>query len=279
MDIGFVKLHRKILKWEWYDDPNTMRLFIHLILLANHQTRQWRGVTIGRGQLITSIGSLAKDLKLTNQNIRTLLKKLKKTQELTIKSTNKYTMITINKYCTYHDDKAKTNKQTNNQLTNNSQTTNKQTNNQLTTTKEYKEDKNDKEGKELIKNTTCATDRFNSFWAAYPKKKSKGNAETAWNKIKPNNGLFEIIMTSLNTAKKSKDWIKENGQYIPYPASWLNAKGWEDEYITDEDKFSILEREIENGQNPRSKQTVAGKEEKIDQFTGLDDKDYTDGAW
>ena len=69
-------------------------------------------------------------------------------------------------------------------------------------------------------NTFCA------FWEAYPKKKSKGTAERAWAKIKPD--LVEKIMIAVETAKASADWRKEDGRYIPYPASWLNAKGWED---------------------------------------------------
>ena len=70
---------------------------------------------------------------------------------------------------------------------------------------------------------------FETFWQAYPKKKSKGDAEKAWNKAKVSNGLFEKIMTKLEILKGSFDWMKENGKYIPHPATWLNAKGWEDE--------------------------------------------------
>ena len=69
---------------------------------------------------------------------------------------------------------------------------------------------------------------FAQFWKAYPKKKSKGDAEKAWNKIKPNEDLLSTIMATLEKLKASHDWRKENGKYIPYPASWLRAKGWED---------------------------------------------------
>ena len=70
---------------------------------------------------------------------------------------------------------------------------------------------------------------FENFWKVYPKKKSKGNAEKAWAKLKPSHDMIEKIIRAVETAKKTKDWKKDNGQYIPYPASWLNAKGWEDE--------------------------------------------------
>jgi hypothetical protein len=71
---------------------------------------------------------------------------------------------------------------------------------------------------------------FDEFWAEYPKKRSKGQAEKTWVKLKPDEQLFEAIMTGLKRAKTSEEWRKEGGRYIPYPATWLNAKGWEDEY-------------------------------------------------
>lgn len=73
---------------------------------------------------------------------------------------------------------------------------------------------------------------FVRFWAAYPKKRSKGQAEKAWAKLQPDEQLFRAIMDGLERAKTSADWQKDGGQYIPYPATWLNAKGWEDEYTT-----------------------------------------------
>lgn len=71
---------------------------------------------------------------------------------------------------------------------------------------------------------------FDEFWARYPKKKNKGQAERAWLKLKPDETLFAAILSGLERAKASYDWQKDGGQYIPYPATWLNAKGWEDEY-------------------------------------------------
>jgi len=72
---------------------------------------------------------------------------------------------------------------------------------------------------------------FARFWAAYPKKRSKGQAEKAWVKLQPDEQLVETMLAAIERAKKSEEWRKENGRYIPYPATWLNAKGWEDEYI------------------------------------------------
>ena len=73
------------------------------------------------------------------------------------------------------------------------------------------------------------TPDFLKFWDVYPKQKNKGTAFKAWKKIKPTNGLVEEIINGVHRAKESTDWKKENGQFIPYPASWLNARGWEDQ--------------------------------------------------
>ena len=70
---------------------------------------------------------------------------------------------------------------------------------------------------------------FDEFWKSYPKRKSRGQAEKAWAKIKPNEQLTARIITAVQRATTSAEWQKDGGQFIPYPASWLNAKGWEDE--------------------------------------------------
>jgi len=72
--------------------------------------------------------------------------------------------------------------------------------------------------------------RFGEFWDAYPKKKAKGDAEKAWARINPSELLIEQILSAVQRAKTSKDWTREDGRYIPHPATWLNRKGWEDEY-------------------------------------------------
>lgn len=73
-------------------------------------------------------------------------------------------------------------------------------------------------------------ERFNRFWKQYPKKRNKGHAEKAFKKVAPDEQLMAAILTAIERAKKSAQWLKDDGQYIPYPATWLDAKGWEDEY-------------------------------------------------
>ena len=148
---GWIKVHRKLVNWEWYNDINVKVVFLHLLLTANHKEKQWKGQTILRGQKLTSIEHLADDVGLTIQQTRTALKKLKSTHEITIKTTNKNTLITIEKFNNYQfeidEDNKQNNKQFNNLITNNQQTNNKQ----ITTNKNEKNDNNDNIKKEKKK--------------------------------------------------------------------------------------------------------------------------------
>jgi len=73
-----------------------------------------------------------------------------------------------------------------------------------------------------------ATSKFDQFWEAYPKKRSKGDAEKAWKSVKANSH-FKEILEAVEKQKQSWDWKKDGGQFIPYPATWLRRKKWEDE--------------------------------------------------
>jgi hypothetical protein len=92
---GWLKLHRKILDWEWYGDINTMRLWIHILLKANHDDKKWGGKVIPAGTFITSYSSLAYETKLTVDEVRTSIRKLETSKNITRKSTNKYQAVTV----------------------------------------------------------------------------------------------------------------------------------------------------------------------------------------
>lgn len=81
-DMGFIKLHRKMLNWEWYDDIPTKVVFIHLLLTANWKEGRYRGITVQPGQLFTSYEKIAKGTGLTIKQVRTAVAKLIQTNEL-----------------------------------------------------------------------------------------------------------------------------------------------------------------------------------------------------
>ena len=146
---GWIKLHRKLTEWEWYSDINVKTLFIHLLLTANHKDQKWKGIEIKRGQKLTSIEHLSKEIGLTYQQTRTAINKLKITGEITSKSTNKYSLISIEKYNDYQINVEINNKQITSNLTNNQQSNNTQINNQVTTNKNDKNIKNEKKEKNV----------------------------------------------------------------------------------------------------------------------------------
>lgn len=76
----------------------------------------------------------------------------------------------------------------------------------------------------------AAASQFAAFWAVYPKKKSKGDAERAWAKIKPSSELAERIVSAVAKATTCPDWSRDDGKFIPHPATWLNGKRWEDDF-------------------------------------------------
>ena len=82
-----------------------------------------------------------------------------------------------------------------------------------------------------ITNNAHTRNGFDSFWSAYPKKKAKGDAEKAFNKIKPDAELLKTMLDAIDAQSRSPDWTKDGGQFIPFPATWLNQKRWEDEII------------------------------------------------
>ena len=143
---GWIKLHRKITDWEWWDDHSTTRLFIYLITKANHKDKSWRGIEIKRGQFISSLDKLVKETGISKQKIRTAIKRLKSTSEITSESTSQYTKYIVNNYDTYQYEQQENNIHSNKPATNEQHTNNIP----LTTTNNDKKKKNEKN----VKKTT-----------------------------------------------------------------------------------------------------------------------------
>jgi hypothetical protein len=117
---GWIKLHRQILEWEWYSDNNCFRLFLHLLLKANHKEKRFKGLELKVGSIVTSRDLLARETGLTSQQIRTALTKLISTNEITSVTSSQGTIIQIVSYEKYQ---IPTNEITNEQPTSNQQST------------------------------------------------------------------------------------------------------------------------------------------------------------
>lgn len=132
---GWIKLHRQIVNWEWYSDSKTFRLFLHLLLTANHKDNNYRGKLIKKGCLVTGREILSAQTGMSVREIRTCLERLKSTNEIAIKTNSKGTEIQVINYEKY-------------QSTTNETTNERPSNDQQTTTN--KNDKNDKEENKTI---------------------------------------------------------------------------------------------------------------------------------
>ena len=217
---GWIKVHRKLVDWEWYNDINVKVVFLHLLLTANHKEKQWKGQTILRGQKLTSIEHLADDVGLTIQQTRTALKKLKSTHEITIKTTNKNTLITIEKFNNYQfeidEDNKRNNKQFNNLITNNQQTNNKQ----ITTNKNEKNDNNDNI------------------------KKEKNKKRKTFEEVLAENNCSEELESSIRDFIDMRKTIKKP---MTSKALELLFKNLEKLTNLEEEKIAILNQSIEHG--------------------------------
>ena len=173
---GWVKVDRKITEWEWYKDINTRLVFEHLLYTVNHAPARWRGIEIAPGQIITSIKKLADENGITEQNVRTALKHLQSTGEITKKSTREITnevtsnatLITVNNWASHQFVKSEVTSGLTSDLTSDQHLTNIR----LTTNNNNKNNNN----KNIIKRDIREISAFNKDHNAYKaiKEKLKG---------------------------------------------------------------------------------------------------------
>ena len=138
---AFIKVYRKFLEWEWYDNNNVKILFLHCLLKANWKATKWHGIEIEPGQFVTCLNTLSEETQLTVRQVRVALDHLIMTGEVTSKCHSKFRIITVNNWSCYQGN----DKQVDKQMTSKRQASDKQ----MTTDKEYKEYKEREEGKEV----------------------------------------------------------------------------------------------------------------------------------
>ena len=208
---GWIKLHRKLTEWEWYNDVNTSRVFIHLLLSANHKDAKWRGIDIKRGQKLTSLSKLSSETSLSVRNIRTSLSHLKSTNEVTSHSNAQHTVFTVVNYDNYQSaDKEIDSIQTNDRHPSGKRST---------TNKNDNKEKNDNKD-------TDAINRFDEFWDLYDKKTTRAKCEPKFKKLSESDvdKIFESLPSYIASTPDKK--------YRKDPQTWLNGKCWNDEVFS-----------------------------------------------
>lgn len=140
---GWIKLHRSLLEWEWYDDLNATRLLIHLLISVNYQDKKWRGISVKAGSMILSWSTLSEGCGLSVRQARIAMDKLEASGEVTRNVTNKYQVVSLVKWDKLQGEDFNSDKQNAIRTADKRQTNGRQ----AATTKESKEYKEVKEEK------------------------------------------------------------------------------------------------------------------------------------
>lgn len=201
--IGFIKLYREILDWQWYGEAATLKLFLHLLLTVNYEDKLWQGKQVRRGQRVASTEKLSSECGLTKSQIRTALRHLQMSGDIARSATSRYCVITVNRYEQYQSATRETPAARLPERTQNARRT-------ATT----KEEKKEKKYSALL---------FEQFWEAYPKKAARGRAEQEFMKLQPEEAMVRQMLDALECQRADRT----GRQYIPYPAVWLRERRWE----------------------------------------------------
>lgn len=206
---GFIKIYRSMFSWDWWDDINTFRLFVTMLMMANWEPKKWHGQRIPRGSFWTSLKSLSSRSGLSVQEVRTSLEKLQSTNEITIKSTKRGRLVCIANYDFYQDNDKTATKQSTNRATDKQQSSNKA----ATITKEVQEVKELKNIVVVAPKTKMdfinrlEPEDYNSIYEVYPE-----------------SGVFLIDAVAEEVVQRKRK-VKNP---VPYILSYAKRVGWDD---------------------------------------------------
>lgn len=208
---GYIKLYRKVL-----DNPvvckdgDHLAVWIYLLLDATHTERYalfgGQKILLMPGQTVTGRKKISRALNISESKIQRIINLFKSEQQIKQQTSSRNRLITVINWDDYQSSEQQIEQQMNNKRT----------------TSEHIQECNKE------RSNTYAQ-KFAQFYGEYPKKRAKQSALKAWERLKPDDDLFAKIMQGLVRWKQSPDWLKDDGQFIPYPATWLNGRRWEDE--------------------------------------------------
>lgn len=208
IDNTWIKTFRSLISWEWFTKPETLQLFIYCLLRANYEDTSWQGISIKKGSFVTSFDTLSIETKQTIQQLRTNLSRLKRTKEISTKSTNKYTIITICKYEDYQELKSISDQQSDQQKANKRPAT------------DHKQEEEEVKEEKIL---------FDHFWDSYHEitKRTKTDKEAAqkyWKKLKEpeKEKAVEMIKPYFDSLSDTK--------YCKKARTYLADKNFNDEY-------------------------------------------------
>lgn len=215
---GYVRVFRSMLDWQWYGNDACVRVMLHLLLTVNWEEKVWNGVTIKPGSTLTSMENLSTQLGLSRSTIRRTLQRLTTSGELSLQTNNHWTIITLANWGEYQEVRPTTEPTTE---PTKSRPVSRPVNQPVATTKEEKHLRREEE-------IQVWPADFVEFWSAYPNKKAKGHALKAWEKLTASERT--LCLPAIQAQVKAHHFRGRDGQdFTPHPATWLNARRWEDE--------------------------------------------------
>lgn len=245
---GYVLNYRSKIDWQWFKYPLTSHLFEYCILRANYKDSFVGNIEIKKGSFMTSIQKLSEATGLTIQQTRTALKNLQSTGDITIKPTNKFSLITVENYRLYQE--------INDNLTNKQQTNNKQiTNKQQQINKGIKENKVVVVSDDTTNTTTTPfrfDDDFEKFWKAYRKKSNKRDTYEVWKNDVDKNDIELIVFAAKEYSKENENDRKsmmysrtflENECYLDYSKKFEKHKA----FLREQEELEELRKKVKSG--------------------------------
>ena len=209
-----------MINWEWFKDSSTLHVFIYCLLKANHKDQRYKGDVVKRGSFFTSRKIIAEETGMTERKVRTALEHLKMTNELTILTSSKGTVISVNNYDDYQ--------KVTNELTNERPTSDQRP----TTNKNEKNIKNVVVSDDTPTTTTIFDDDFVRFWKAYQKKGSKKDIFAAKEYSKEN--------ASDRTSMMYSRTFLENEIYLDYQDKFKKYKV----YLKEQEELDEIRKKL-----------------------------------
>lgn len=247
---GWIKLHRKIIDWDWWTDSYVVHVFIYLLLMANHKAKNVGSRTIKQGQYLTSIRAISRDLNLNERTVMRALKTLLESETIKVESDRiNGTLITISKYKEYQSvEQISVVSNTTRDTT--QHTTRDTTRN--TTKQEYKESKKERSNIVIVENST----------------KQKAPAEP-----KKTYGEFQNVKLTDNEAQKLREQFGDNAAgMVEYLSAYKIEKNYKtkSDYLTIRrwvaDAYSKTLNQNQNGNNATGNRSIQERAERIAEF-------------
>lgn len=219
---GWIKLHRDIFKNPWMRNVNVLGVWVYILLNVAYQPEdvvfEGKRITLQPGQGLFKMRQVAKELGISVTTLHRITDVFKSETQIETQTSPRNTLITVVNWSKYQVVGTQNETQTEHK-----RNTNGTQNDFLPIT-----NKRIKEIKNKEKEKPEKTD-FDLFWEAYPRKEGKGAARKSFEKAIKKGVTVDMLIDAVNRQRCGAQWTKDNGQYIPHPATWLNQERWEDE--------------------------------------------------